>query len=112
MTLFRFCRTSVPALCAIIIAAQLIAGDAFAAKKRFIAISTGGPTGVYFAAGNAICRLVHKEAAAGRKHGLRCSAPSTNGSTYNIAEIFSEEFDFGMVQSDWHIMRIIAAARA
>ena len=105
MTLFRFCRTSVPALCAIIIAAQLIAGDAFAAKKRFIAIGTGGPTGVYLAAGNAICRLVHKEAAEGRKkgrkHGLRCSAPSTNGSTYNIAEILAEELDFGMVQSDW-----------
>ena len=54
-----------------IIAAQLIAGDAFAAKKRSIAIGTGGPTGVYFAAGNAICRLVHKDAAEGRKHGLR-----------------------------------------
>jgi hypothetical protein len=66
--------------------------DAFAqGKKRFIAIGTGGPTGVYFATGNAICRLVHKEAAEGRKkgrkHGIRCSAPSTGGSTYNIGQI-------------------------
>jgi len=79
--------------------------SALAAKKRFVAIGTGGPTGVYFAAGNAICQMVHKEAAEGRKkgrkHGLRCSAPSTNGSTYNIAELAAEELDFAMAQSDW-----------
>ena len=50
------------------IAAQLIAGGAFAAKRIFIAIGTGGPIGVYFVAGNAFCRLVHKEAAEGHKH--------------------------------------------
>lgn len=76
-----------------------------ASKKRFIAIGTGGPTGVYFATGNAICRLVHKEAAegrkSGRKHGIRCSAPSTGGSTYNIGQISEGELDFGVAQSDW-----------
>ena len=76
-----------------------------AGKKRFIAIGTGGPTGVYFATGNAICRLIHKEAAEGRKkgrkHGIRCSAPSTGGSTYNIGEIAEGELDFGVAQSDW-----------
>ncbi|MDH5749437.1 MAG: TAXI family TRAP transporter solute-binding subunit [Rhodospirillales bacterium] len=82
------------------------AGDASAqSKKRFIAIGTGGPTGVYFATGNAICRLVHKEAAegrkSGRKHGIRCSAPSTGGSTYNIGQIREGELDFGVAQSDW-----------
>jgi len=80
------------------------AGEATAAKK-FIAIGTGGPTGVYFATGNAICRLVHKEAAEGRKkgrkHGIRCSAPSTGGSTYNIGQISEGELDFGVAQSDW-----------
>ncbi len=85
--------------------AVLPAGDALAQKKRFIAIGTGGPTGVYFATGNAICRLVHKEAAEGRKkgrkHGIRCSAPSTAGSTYNIAQISAGELDFGVAQSDW-----------
>ena len=68
-----------------------VATTAGAAKKTFIAIGTGGPTGVYFATGNAICRLVHKTAAEGRKkgrkHGIRCSAPSTGGSTYNIGQI-------------------------
>ncbi|MPY70811.1 MAG: TAXI family TRAP transporter solute-binding subunit [Alphaproteobacteria bacterium] len=74
-------------------------------KRTFISIGTGGPTGVYFAAGNAICRLVHKEAAEGRKsgrqHGIRCSAPSTGGSTYNIGQIAQGELDFGVAQSDW-----------
>ncbi len=81
------------------------AGDAGAQGKRFIAIGTGGPTGVYFATGNAICRLIHKEAAEGRKkgrkHGIRCSAPSTGGSTYNIGQISQGELDFGVAQSDW-----------
>ncbi len=76
-----------------------------AGKRQFIAIGTGGPTGVYFATGNAICRLVHKEAAegrkSGRKHGIRCSAPSTGGSTYNIGQIREGELDFGVAQSDW-----------
>ena len=35
-------------------------------KRIFIAIGTGGPTGVYFVVGNSICRMVHKEAAEGR----------------------------------------------
>ena len=82
------------------------AADADAqSKRRFIAIGTGGPTGVYFATGNAICRLVHKEAAegrkSGRKHGIRCSAPSTGGSNYNIGQIRDGELDFGVAQSDW-----------
>ena len=75
------------------------------AQNKFIAIGTGGPTGVYFVVGNAICRMVHKEAAEGRskgrKHGLRCSAPSTAGSTYNIGQIQVGALDFGVAQSDW-----------
>jgi len=75
------------------------------AAKRFIAIGTGGPTGVYFVVGQSICRMIHKEAAEGRKkgrkHGIRCSAPSTAGSTYNIAQIQAGELDFGVAQSDW-----------
>ena len=64
------------------------AGTAEAQKKTFISIGTGGPTGVYFVVGQSICRMVHKAAAegrkTGRKHGIRCSAPSTGGSNYNI----------------------------
>ncbi len=81
------------------------ANDAAAQGKRFISIGTGGPTGVYFIVGQSVCRLIHKEAAEGRKkgrkHGIRCSAPSTAGSTYNIANIKAGELDFGVAQSDW-----------
>ncbi len=73
--------------------------------QEFIAIGTGGPTGVYFVVGNSVCRMVHKEAAegrkSGRKHGIRCAAPSTAGSTYNIGQICQGELDFGVAQSDW-----------
>jgi TRAP transporter TAXI family solute receptor len=76
-----------------------------ASKKKFISIGTGGPTGVYFVVGQSVCRMVHKAAAegrkTGRKHGIRCSAPSTGGSTYNIGQIKEGELDFGVAQSDW-----------
>lgn len=88
--------------------AALVAFGAHApaqAETKFITIGTGGPTGVYFVAGNAICRMIHKEAAEGRKegrqHGYRCAAPSSNGSTYNLAQISQGEFEFGVSQSDW-----------
>ena len=75
------------------------------AKSRFISIGTGGPTGVYFVVGNAVCRMVHREAAEGRKkgrkHGIRCSAPSTGGSNYNIGQIKEGELHFGVAQSEW-----------
>ena len=78
---------------------------AYAQNRTFISIGTGGPTGVYFVVGNSICRMVHKEAAegrkSGRKHGIRCSAPSTAGSVYNINNIREAELDFGVAQSDW-----------
>ena len=44
-----------------------LAGDAGAQERKFISIGTGGPTGVYFVVGNSVCRMVHKEAAEGRK---------------------------------------------
>ncbi|MBL96147.1 MAG: C4-dicarboxylate ABC transporter substrate-binding protein [Magnetovibrio sp.] len=89
-----------------LLASTINVSDATAeSKKRFISIGTGGPTGVYFVVGNAVCRMVHKEAAEGRKkgrkHGIRCSAPSTGGSNYNIGQIKEGELQFGVAQSDW-----------
>ena len=78
---------------------------AVAQERKFISIGTGGPTGVYFVVGNSVCRMIHKEAAEGRKkgrkHGIRCAAPSTGGSTYNIGQICQGELEFGVAQSDW-----------
>jgi len=66
------------------------------AGKKYIAIGTGGPTGVYFIAGNAICSLLRKSTKS-----IRCSAPSTGGSIYNIEAIRRGDLDMGVVQSDW-----------
>lgn len=68
-----------------------------AADTKFISVGTGGVTGVYYAAGGAICRLMNKDRA---KTGIRCSVESTGGSVYNINTIKAGELDFGVAQSD------------
>ena len=77
--------------------AALAAPTPVAAQQKFVSIGTGGVTGVYYAAGGAICRLVNKDRA---DHGLRCSVESTGGSVFNINTIKAGELDFGVAQSD------------
>ncbi|MFC3339097.1 TAXI family TRAP transporter solute-binding subunit [Paracandidimonas soli] len=67
------------------------------AQQKFVSIGTGGVTGVYYAAGGAICRLVNKDRA---EHGVRCSVESTGGSVFNVNTIKAGELDLGVVQSD------------
>jgi len=78
-------------------AAGFMAGETLA-QQKFITIGTGGVTGVYYAVGGAICRLVNKDR---KTHGIRCSVESTGGSIFNVNAIKSGEQEFGMTQSDW-----------
>ena len=82
----------------LILLLSLLTAEASFAATKYIAIGTGGITGVYYPAGGAICRLLNR----GRKeHGIRCSVESTGGSVSNLNAIRNDAIDFGVVQSDW-----------
>ena len=73
-----------------------------AQRVEGVRIGTGGSAGVYFVAGNAICRMLRTQQ---RKIGaprMRCAAPPSGGSINNLKMLRDKEIDFAVVQSDWH----------
>lgn len=72
----------------------LLAGTA-QAQERFVTIGTGGQTGVYYVAGQSICKFVNRNA-----QNIKCNAPASGGGVANVNGLRSGEFNFGIMQSD------------
>lgn len=75
----------------------MVTGSPALAQQKFVTVGTGGVTGVYYAVGGAVCRLMNKDRAT---TGIRCSVESTGGSVFNVNAIKSGELEFGLSQSD------------
>ncbi len=77
--------------------AGLSFGTSAQAQGKFVTIGTGGQTGVYYVAGQSICRFLNRGAG---DHGIKCNAPASGGGVANVNGIRSGEFNFGIMQSD------------
>ncbi len=70
---------------------------AVGAAERSVSIGTGGQTGVYYVAGQAICSLLKR---ASRPPGFDCKAPASGGGVANLRRLRRGELDFALMQSD------------
>lgn len=97
MGLAGLMRAAVLSAAVLLAAGPLLAPSPAGAQQRIVSIGTGGVTGVYYAAGGALCRLMNKERF---RTGIRCWVESTGGSAANIAALRASGLDFGLAQSD------------
>lgn len=74
-----------------------LGGTSAIAQERFVTIGTGGQTGVYYTAGQSVCRFLNR---AEVQPAIKCNAPSTAGSVTNIVSLENGEYEFGFIQSD------------
>lgn len=87
----------------ILVAVAVAAAVALAApgcrkkKVRYVAIGTGGTTGVYYPVGGAIAKRVNDKA---DEYGIRMVVQSTAGSVFNINAVLKGDLEFGIAQSD------------
>ncbi len=79
------------------IAWSLFSAASAQAEDRFARIATGGQTGVYYVAGQSICRFLNRGAA---EHGITCEAPASGGGVANVKGMRSGEFNFAIMQAD------------
>ena len=85
------------ALSATLAGLSLGATSAVQADDKFVTIGTGGQTGVYYVAGQSICRFVNRDT---KTTGIKCNAPASGGVVANVNGIRSGDFNFGVMQSD------------
>ncbi|MBA5763585.1 TAXI family TRAP transporter solute-binding subunit [Vibrio sp. 404] len=77
------------------------------ASDKFITIGTGGQTGVYYVAGQSICRFVNRGA---DEHSIKCNAPASGGGVANVNGLRSGEYNFGIMQSDHQYKALVGVA--
>lgn len=75
----------------------LLLSTQVSAEARYVTIGTGGQTGVYYTAGQSVCRFLNRGA---EEHDIKCNAPSSAGSVSNIVALQNKDYDFGFIQSD------------
>ncbi|MFT7387184.1 MAG: TRAP transporter TAXI family solute receptor [Candidatus Endobugula sp.] len=74
-------------------------------KFQFFTIGTGGITGVYYSAGNAICKLVNQNFVENK---MRCVVESTAGSAFNVKAVRKKALMFGLVEAGVHYKSYMA----
>lgn len=79
------------------LASTLWAIQSGATTPRFLLLGTAAATGIYYPAGNAICRSVNKTR---QLTGLRCSAQTSPGSSANLSRIANGQLDLLLAQAD------------
>lgn len=64
---------------------------------QFLTVATGGITGVYYTAGEALCAAIEKARA---RHGLRCTVESTPAAVHNLNALRRGDVHFAFAQAD------------